>query len=80
LIAVEPEGNTPYQPILLTKKGHNNMEYRMAATIAIWLGISLMVLRGNLRGRDLAYALSAATISTIAVWMGNITKRISYPL
>ena len=50
------------------------MEYRMATTIAIWLGTSLMVLRGNLRGRDLAYALSAATVSTIAVWLEAPSK------
>lgn len=43
-------------------------EYRMATTIAIWLAAALIVLRGNLRGRDLAYALNAATASTFAVW------------
>ena len=46
----------------------------MATTIAIWLGTSLMVLRGNLRGRDLAFALSAATVSTIAVWLEGSSK------
>jgi len=40
----------------------------MATTIAFWLGATLMVLRGKLHGRDLAYALSAATASTIAIW------------
>jgi len=51
------------------------VEYRMATTIAIWLGTSLMVLRGDLRGRDLAFALSAATVSTIAVWLEAPSKR-----
>ncbi len=50
------------------------MEYRMATSIAIGLGTSLMVLRGNLRGRDLAYALGAATVSTIAVWLEAPSK------
>ena len=47
----------------------------MATTIAIWFGTSLMVLRGDLRGRDLAIALSAATVSTIAVWLEAPSKR-----
>jgi hypothetical protein len=59
----------------LAKKGSSNVEYRMATTIAIWLGASLMVLEGNLRGRDLAFALSAATVSTIAVWVEAPSKR-----
>jgi hypothetical protein len=51
------------------------MEYRMATTIAIWLAAVGMVLGGNLRGRDLAYVLSAAAVSTTAVWWGALTER-----
>lgn len=50
---------------------HGGIEYRMATTIAIWLAASLIVMRGNLRGRDFAYALGAATASTFAVWWGG---------
>jgi hypothetical protein len=50
------------------EQGRGNLEYRMATTIAIWLGTTLIILRSNLHGRELAYALSAATMSTIAVW------------
>jgi hypothetical protein len=51
------------------------MEYRMAATIAIWLAAVGMVLGGNLRGRDLACVLSAAAVSTTAVWWGAPSER-----
>jgi hypothetical protein len=56
------------QSNIARQDGHSGAEYRMATTIAIWLGTSLMVLRGNLCGRDLLYVLSAATVSTVAVW------------
>ena len=53
------------------QKARGGAEYLMATTIAIWLAASLIVLRGNLRGRDLAYTLNAATASTFAVWWIN---------
>ena len=44
------------------------MVYRMVTSIVIWVATTVMVLVGKLKDHDLAYALGAATLSTIAAW------------